>query len=93
MVLPLPRRERELEIEASGSQYIVHDRKHDYVHVLNKLALDVLEQCDGLHTYDQIAKTLCSRSHEPYERVASEVAHLVAAFADLALVESAAVTA
>lgn len=90
MVLSLPRRETDLDIEQTDSRYIVHDRKHDYVHVLDQRALDVLEQCDGTHSCNEIAKTLSYRTREPYDRVASEVAHLVAAFADLALVESAA---
>ena len=90
MVLSLPRRETELDIERADSRYIVHDRKHDYVHILDQRAVDVLQQCDGTHSCNEIAKTLSYRTRESYDRVASEVAHLVAAFADLALVESAA---
>ena len=89
MVLSLPLRETDLDIEQADSRYIVHDRKHDYVHILDQRAVDVLEQCDGTHSCNEIAKTLSYRTREPYDRVASEVAHLVAAFADLALVESA----
>ncbi len=90
MVLSLPRRETDLEIERDHSGYVVHDRKHDYVHILNQRALDVLEQCDGTHSCNEIAKAISNRSNEPYDQVASEVAHLVPAFADMALVESAA---
>lgn len=90
MVLSLPRRETDLDIERADSRYIVHDRKHDYVHILDQRAVDVLQQCDGTHSCNEIAKTLSYRTRESYDRVASEVAHLVAAFADLALVESAA---
>lgn len=93
MVLSLPRRQTDLDIERDDSRFIVHDRKHDYVHVMDERALAVLQQCDGAHSCNDIAKALSYRTREPYERVASEVAHLVAAFADLALVESAATRA
>ena len=89
MVLPLPRRHGGLEIETMPGNVIVHDRKHDYVHILNARAADVLEQCDGTRTCDQIAKNVSQTLHAPYDRVAGEIAHLVAAFADLALIESA----
>ncbi|HKU69122.1 MAG TPA: hypothetical protein VJP85_15225 [Candidatus Baltobacteraceae bacterium] len=90
MVLSLPRRETDLQIEQSDSRYIVHDRKHDYVHILDRRALEVLQECDGTHSCNDIAKTLSYRTHDSYDQVASEVAHLVAAFSDLALIESAA---
>ena len=90
MLLSLPRRETDLEIDRSDSRIIVHDRKHDYVHIMDERALAVLEQCDGAHTCNDIARAVSYRTREPYEQVASEVAHLVASFADLALVESAA---
>jgi hypothetical protein len=90
MLFPLPRRETDLVIERADTRFIVHDRKHDYVHILDARAVAVLEQCDGTHSCNEIAKTLSYRTHEPYESAASEVAHLVAAFADLALIESAA---
>jgi hypothetical protein len=92
MVLSLPRREMDLDIQRDDSRFIVHDRKHDYVHIMDERAVAVLEQCDGAHSCNDIAKTLSYRTQEPYDRVASEVAHLVAAFADLALIESAAIT-
>lgn len=90
MVLSLPRRETDLEIEQVDSRFIVHDRKHDYVHILDRRAIDVLQECDGTHSCNEIAKAVSCRTREPYDSVASDVAHLVAAFADLALVESAA---
>jgi len=90
MVLSLPRRETDLEIEQVDSRFIVHDRKHDYVHILDRRAIDVLQECDGTHSCNEIAKAVSYRTREPYDSVASDVAHLVAAFADLALVESAA---
>lgn len=90
MLLSLPRREADLDIDRSDSRIIVHDRKHDYVHIMDERALAVLEQCDGAHTCNDIARTVSYHTREPYDRVASEVAHLVASFADLALVESAA---
>lgn len=89
MVLSLPRREADLDIEQSDSRVIIHDRKHDYVHILDERALAVLQACDGTHSCNQIARSLSYRTREPYDQVAGEVAHLVAAFADLALVESA----
>jgi hypothetical protein len=67
---------------------LVVDPNRDYVHVLNERAATVLEQCDGTHTCDQIARIVSEQTHSPYDRVAQEVAHLVAAFADLALIES-----
>lgn len=90
MVVSLPRRETDLDIERNDSRIIVHDRKHDYVHIMDQRALDVLQQCDGKHSCNEIARSLSYRAREPYDQVAREVAHLVAAFADLALVESAA---
>jgi hypothetical protein len=89
MVLPLPKRHANLEIEAAEHTVIVHDRKHDYVHILDARAADVLEQCDGTRTCEQIARNIAQTSHAPYDNVAGEVAHLVAVFADLALIESA----
>ena len=89
MVLSLPRRETDLDIEQVDSRFIVHDRKHDYVHILDRRALDVLQECDGTHSCNEIAKTLSYRTRDSYDSIAGEVAHLVAAFADLALVESA----
>jgi hypothetical protein len=91
MVLSLPRRQTDLQIERQpDSRYIVHDRTHDYVHILDQRALEVLQECDGTHTCNEIAKSVSHRTQESYDQVASEVAHLVAAFADLALIESAA---
>jgi len=92
MVVSLPRRESALDIERANSNYIVHDRKHDYVHIMNERALTVLQQCDGLHSCNDIAKALSFHTREPYDQVAREVAHLVSEFADLALVESAALS-
>jgi hypothetical protein len=89
MVLPLPKRHPDLDIEATEHNVIVHDRKHDYVHILDPRAADVLEQCDGTRTCEQIARNVSQALHAPYDSVAGEVAHLVAAFADLALIESA----
>ena len=89
MVLSLPRRETDLDIERSDSRIIIHDRKHDYVHIMDERALAVLQECDGAHSCNDIARSISYRTHEPYDKVAGEVAHLVAAFADLALVESA----
>lgn len=90
MVLPLPTRRAGLNIQKTAHNVIVHDASRDYVHTINERAATVLEQCDGTHTCDEIAKIVSEQTHVPYERIASEVAHLVAAFADLALIESAA---
>jgi|SRR5579884_928511 len=88
MVLSLPKRHSNLAIEKSAHKVIVHDRTRDYVHILNPRAAGVLEQCDGTRTCEQLAKELCTESQAPYDRIAGEVAHLVATFADLALIES-----
>lgn len=90
MVVSLPRRETDLVIERLDSRMLIHDRKHDYVHVMDQRAVDVLQACDGKHSCNEIARSLSYRTQESYDSVAREVAHLVAAFADLALVESAA---
>lgn len=90
MVLSLPQRHANLEIQKTAHSVIVRDPERDYVHTLSERASVVLEQCDGTRTCDQIAQIVSQRTHAPYDRVASEVAHLVAAFADLALIESAA---
>ena len=90
MLLSLPRRNTDLTIEHSDAHVIVHDRAHDYVHILDERALAVLQQCDGAHSCKDIARTISYRTREPYEQVAGQVAHLVSAFADMALVESAA---
>lgn len=89
MLLSLPLRESNLDIERSDSRVIVHDREHDYVHVMDERALAVLQACDGTHTCNDIARSISYRNRESYDRVSREVAHLVAAFADLALVQSA----
>jgi hypothetical protein len=88
MVHPLPHRLPNLEIEKTAHKVIVHDRDRDYVHILNESAASVLEQCDGTRTCNQIVQIVSLQSRAPYDRVAGEVAHLVAAFADLALIES-----
>jgi hypothetical protein len=90
MVVSLPRRNADLTIERSDSRIIVHDHAHDYVHILDERALAVLQECDGVHSCNDIARTVSYRTREPYEQIAGQVAHLVAAFADMALVESAA---
>ncbi len=92
MLLSLPKRNANLEIKKTAHSVIVHDRKRDYVHTLNEHASVVLDQCDGTHTCEQIAHIVSEQTRAPYDRVASEVAHLVATFADLALIESAALT-
>ncbi len=88
MVLSLPQRHADLLIEKTAHTVIVTDPSRDYVHVLNDRAATVLDQCDGRHTCDEIAQIVAEQTHVPYDRVASEVAHLVASFADLALIES-----
>jgi hypothetical protein len=90
MVLSLPRRQADLDIEQMGPQVIVHDRKHDYVHVIDEREFSVLQACDGTHSCNDIARALSYRTRESYDSVAAQVAHIVAEFADLALVESAA---
>ena len=89
MVLSLPQKHAGLIVEKTPHSVVVTDTINDYVHVLNARAATVLEQCDGHHTCDEIAHIVSESTHVPYDRVAAEVAHLVAAFADLALVESA----
>lgn len=88
MVFSLPARHQNLEIEKTAHNVIVVDRERDYVHVLNERAASVLEQCDGSHTCDEIARIVSEKTRAPYDRVAQEVAHLVASFADLALIEA-----
>jgi hypothetical protein len=88
MLLSLPRRHANLEIEKTAHNVIVLDRDRDYVHVMNDRAATVLEQCDGTHSCEEIARIVSAKTRAPYERVAREVAHLVASFADLALVEA-----
>jgi hypothetical protein len=88
MVFSLPARRQNLEIEKTAHNVIVVDRERDYVHVLNERAANVLEQCDGSHTCDEIARIVSEKTRAPYDRVAQEVAHLVASFADLALIEA-----
>ena len=90
MVFSLPRRHTAMEIEKTSHNVIVVDRKNDYVHVLSERAAGVLEQCDGSHTCEQIARIVSDKTCSPYDRVVHEVAHLVANFADLALIESGA---
>jgi hypothetical protein len=88
MLLSLPRRHSNLEIERTAHNVIVVDRDRDYVHVMNDRAATVLEQCDGSHTCEDIARIVSQKTRAPYDRVAQEVAHLVASFADLALIEA-----
>jgi hypothetical protein len=88
MLLSLPRRHANLEIEKTAHNVIVTDRERDYVHVMNERAATVLEQCDGTHTCEEIAQIVSAKTRAPYERVAQEVAYLVASFADLALIEA-----
>lgn len=90
MVLSLPKAADGLVIEKTAHNVIVVDPHRDYVHILNDRAASVLEQCDGRHTCDDITRIVSEGTQVPYDRIAGEVAHLVAAFADLALVESAA---
>jgi hypothetical protein len=92
MLLAHPRRRTDLDIQLADSRYVIHDRVRDYVHVLEPRAAHVLARCDGTHTCDEIAGDLARHTHEPYDDVAREVAHLVCAFADLALLEAAAST-
>lgn len=87
MVFSRPQRAAHLEIEKTAHNVIVTDRDRDYVHVLNDRAATVLQECDGAHTCDEIAQIVSERTHVPYDRIAGEVAHLVASFADLALLE------
>jgi hypothetical protein len=88
MLLSLPRRNAHLEIEKTAHNVIVTDRDRDYVHVMNARAATVLEQCDGTRSCEEIAKIVAAKTRAPYERVAQEVAYLVASFADLALIEA-----
>ena len=90
MVFSLPKRHTALDIERTPHNVIVVDRKNDYVHVLSERAAGVLEQCDGSHTCEQIARIVADNTRSPYDGVIQEVAHLVGNFADLALIESAA---
>ena len=89
MILPLPQRIADLEIERNAHGVVITDHKNDYVHILSDRAVSILEECDGTHTCDQIAQIVSEKTHVPYDRVAGEVAHIVALFADLALIESA----
>ena len=90
MVFSLPKRHTALDIEKTAHNVIVVDRKNDYVHVLNERAAGVLEQCDGSHTCEEIARIVAGNTRSPFDSVVQEVAHLVGSFADLALIESAA---
>jgi dihydroneopterin aldolase len=88
MVFSLPTRHAKLEIERTAHNVIVVDPERDYVHVMSGRAATVLEACDGTRTCDQIARIVSEQTRAPYESVAQEVAHLVASFADLALIEA-----
>lgn len=88
MLFSLPTRHPNLEIEKTAHNVIVVDPKRDYVHVMSDRAASILEQCDGTHTCDQIARIISSKTRAPYDRIAQEVAHLVSSFADLALIEA-----
>jgi hypothetical protein len=88
MVFSLPARRAGLEIEKTAHAVIVRDAENDYVHALSEHAATVLEHCDGTHTCNEIAQIVSARTRVPYDRVAGEVAHLVAAFADMALLKS-----
>lgn len=88
MVFSLPTRHANLEIERTPHNVIVVDPERDYVHVMSGHAATILEACDGTRTCDQIARAVAEQTRAPYDRVAQEVAHLVASFADLALIEA-----
>lgn len=87
MVFTLPARRAGLEIERTAHAVIVRNPEKDYVHSLSDRAATVLEQCDGTHTCAEIARIVSTQTRVPYDRVAGEVAHLVAAFADMALLD------
>jgi hypothetical protein len=89
MLFSLPARRAGLEVEKTAHAVIVMDTERDYVHSLSERAATVLEQCDGTHTCAEIAQIVSAQTRVPYERIAGEVAHLVAAFADMALLQSA----
>lgn len=87
MVFTLPARRAALDIEKTAHAVIVRDTEKDYVHSLSDRAASVLEQCDGTRTCAEIARIVSTQTHVPYDRIAGEVAHLVAAFADMALLD------
>lgn len=90
MVIALPRRRANIDIEKTAQATIVHDRTRDYVHLLNERTCAVLEACNGTRTCEDITRIVSRTCDASYDSVASEVAHVVAELADLALIESAA---
>ena len=62
-----------LEVRRTGLDVIVHDPKHEKIHILNRSAGDLLALCDGEHDPAQIAASLRAGTDAPPERVLGDV--------------------
>jgi precorrin-6B methylase 1 len=62
-----------LEVRRTGSDVILHDPKHEKIHILNRSAGDLLALCDGEHDPQQIAASLRAGTDAAHERVLGDV--------------------
>ncbi len=82
-----PGRTAGLTVRVVDGDVLVHDAVHEKVHVLNPTAGRVLELCDGAHSLQDIARSLCDATGAPFAAVSADVDAIVRDFARLKLVD------
>jgi pyrroloquinoline quinone biosynthesis protein D len=83
-----PRRAPGIEMHPSGDDLLVHDTRGGKVHVLNATAATIFSLCDGDHDLDAIIEAVAAAWSADEAVVATDVTRMVAAFRELALLES-----
>jgi PqqD family protein of HPr-rel-A system len=82
-----PKKIAELQTAVVGNEVVVHDTLHEQVHVLNPIAAQILEFCDGETAPAAIAGRLCREYGADPSVVERDVDAMLAQFVSLRLLE------
>ena len=84
-----PKKIAELQTAAVGNEVLVHDTRHEKVHVLNRVAARILDLCDGETPPETIAGCLSREYGADPAVVERDVDVVLAKFVSLRLLETA----
>ena len=87
MDLRLPTPNKDVSLQRVGQEAILHDRRNGRAHVINELAAQIWELCDGQNTLDQIVSAFAAAYALPAADVRADVQYILAKFHELRVLE------
>ncbi|GAC1408439.1 MAG: hypothetical protein NVS2B17_18350 [Candidatus Velthaea sp.] len=80
-----PNRMPGIEMQSTGSEFLVHDTRNAKVHVLNATAGRIFTLCDGEHDVEEIVDSLVSEWGAERTTARADVGRALRDFAERAL--------